>query len=58
MAKKPLGKDSMGVQKTMRLGDGPGQLPLNVMANLAGQLTYFEKNGSRHPPLCSLIRIW
>ncbi len=51
MAKKPLGKDSMGIQKTMRLGDylgdGLGQLPLNVMANLVGQLTYFytEKAG-------------
>lgn len=51
MAKKPLGKDSMGIQKTMRLGDylgdGLGQLPLNVMANLVGQLTYFytEKVG-------------
>lgn len=49
--KKALGKDSMGVQKTMRftdyLGDGLGQLPLNVMANLVGQLTYFytEKVG-------------
>ena len=49
--RKELGKDSMGVQKTMRfvdyLGDGLGQLPLNVMANLVGQLTYFytEKVG-------------
>lgn len=43
--KKELGKDSMGIQKTMRftdyLGDGLGQLPLNIMANLVGQLTYF-----------------
>lgn len=51
MARKPLGLDSMGVQKTMRLGDylgdGLGQLPLNIMANLVGQLTYFytEKVG-------------
>lgn len=51
MAGKPLGKDAMGIQKTMRfgdyLGDGLGQLPLNVMANLVGQLTYFytEKVG-------------
>lgn len=51
MAGKPLGKDSMGIQKTMRLGDylgdGLGQLPLNVMANPVGQLTYFytEKVG-------------
>lgn len=49
--KRELGKDSMGIQKTMRLGDylgdGLGQLPLNVMANLVGQLTYFytEKVG-------------
>jgi len=51
MAGKPLGKDSMGIQKTMRLGDylgdGLGQLPLNVIENLEGQLTYFytEKVG-------------
>lgn len=51
MARKPLGLDSMGVQKSMRLGDylgdGLGQLPLNIMANLVGQLTYFytEKVG-------------
>lgn len=49
--KKELGKDSMGIQKSMRftdyLGDGLGQLPLNIMANLVGQLTYFytEKVG-------------
>ncbi|MGN1142511.1 MAG: MFS transporter [Oliverpabstia sp.] len=49
--RKELGKDSMGVQKTMRfvdyLGDGLGQLPLNIMSNLVGQLTYFytEKVG-------------
>lgn len=51
MAKKPLGKDSMGIQKTMRftdyIGDGLGQLPLNIMSCLVGQLTYFytEKVG-------------
>lgn len=51
MAKKPLGLDSMGIQKTMRLGDyigdGLGQLPLNIMSCLVGQLTYFytEKAG-------------
>ena len=50
-AKKELGLDSMGVQKSMRttdyLGDGLGQLPLNIMAGLVGQLTYFytEKVG-------------
>ena len=49
--KKELGLDSMGVQKSMRLtdylGDGLGQLPLNIMSTLVGQLTYFytEKVG-------------
>lgn len=49
--KKVLGVDSMGIQKSMRmkdyLGDGIGQLPLNVMSCLVGQLTYFytEKVG-------------
>ena len=49
--KKTLGLDSMGIQKTMRLtdylGDGIGQLPLNIMSSLVGQLTYFytEKVG-------------
>lgn len=49
--RKELGKDSMGIQKTMRfvdyLGDGLGQLPLNIMSCLVGQLTYFytEKVG-------------
>ena len=41
--KKELGLDSMGVQKSMRLtdylGDGLGQLPLNIMSCLVGQLT-------------------
>lgn len=49
--KKELGVDRMGVQKSMRmidyLGDGIGQLPLNIMSTLVGQLTYFytEKVG-------------
>ena len=49
--KKELGLDSMGVQKSMRmtdyLGDGLGQMPLNIMSGLVGQLTYFytEKVG-------------
>ncbi len=49
--KKELGLDSMGVQKSMRLtdylGDGLGQLPLNIMTSLVGQVTYFytEKVG-------------
>ncbi len=49
--RKELGLDSMGIQKSMRLtdylGDGLGQLPLNIMTSLVGQLTYFytEKVG-------------
>lgn len=49
--RKDLGKDGMGIQKTMRftdyLGDGMGQLPLNVITSLVAQLTYFytEKVG-------------
>ena len=43
--KMALGKDAMGIQKTMRfkdyLGDGIGQLPLNAVSCLVGQLTYF-----------------
>ena len=42
--KKELGLDSMGVQKSMRLtdylGDGLGQLPLNIMCCLGGLLTF------------------
>ena len=45
MAKKPLGKDKMGVQKVMRmpdyLGDACGQFSLNAISGLIGQLTYF-----------------
>lgn len=60
--KKELGLDSMGIQKTMRLtdylGDGIGQLPLNIMSSLVGQLTYFytekvglaARNGCYHAP--------
>lgn len=44
-AGKELGKDSMGIQKTMRtrdyLGDGIGQLPLNALSCLIAQITYF-----------------
>ena len=49
--KKELGVDRMGVQKSMRkidyFGDGLGQIPLNIMSGLVGQLTYFytEKVG-------------
>lgn len=49
--KKELGVDRMGVQKSMRkidyFGDGLGQMPLNIMSGLVGQLTYFytEKVG-------------
>lgn len=45
MAKKPLGKDKMGIQKVMRmpdyLGDAAGQFSLNAISGLVGQLTYF-----------------
>ena len=45
MAKKPLGKDKLGVQKVMRmpdyLGDACGQFTLNAIGGLVGQLTYF-----------------
>ncbi|HJB83410.1 MAG TPA: glycoside-pentoside-hexuronide (GPH):cation symporter [Candidatus Mediterraneibacter intestinavium] len=45
MAKKPLGKDKLGVQKVMRmsdyLGDAAGQFSLNAISGLIGQLTYF-----------------
>lgn len=43
--KKELGLDRNGVQKFMRkrdyLADGCGQMGLNLVANLIGQLTYF-----------------
>lgn len=45
MAKKPLGLDSMGIQKTMRFGDyladGGGQFALNGISGLVGAITYF-----------------
>ena len=45
MAKKPLGVDSMGIQKTMRfsdyLADGGGQFALNGIGGLVGAITYF-----------------
>lgn len=45
MAKKELGLDSMGIQKTMRLGDyladAGGQFALNAISGLVGALTYF-----------------
>jgi len=45
MAKKELGLDRNGIQKMMRkrdyLADGAGQMALNLVANLIGQLTYF-----------------
>ena len=44
-AKKELGLDSMGIQKTMRLGDyladAGGQFALNAISGLVGALTYF-----------------
>lgn len=63
MAKKELGKDSMGIQKSMRLGDylgdGIGQLPLNVMSTLVGQLTYFytEKVGLAAGAVATMLLI-
>lgn len=62
-AKKELGLDSMGIQKTMRLGDyfgyGIGQLPLNVMTCLVAQLTYFytEKVGLAAGAVASMLLI-
>lgn len=61
--KKPLGVDSMGIQKTMRFkdyfGDGIGQLPLNVMSTLVGQLTYFytEKVGLAAGAVATMLLI-
>ena len=44
-AKKELGLDSMGIQKTMRMGDyladAGGQFALNAISGLVGALTYF-----------------
>lgn len=51
MAKKELGLDALGVQKTMTtkdyLGDAVGIIPLNSIAGLIGMMTYFytEKVG-------------
>ncbi len=43
--KKVLGVDGMGIQKTMGpsdyLGDSSGQISLNILSGLVGQLTYF-----------------
>ncbi|QYH55285.1 MFS transporter [Liquorilactobacillus nagelii] len=43
--KKDLGVDSQGIQKTMRFSDyfadGSGQLVLNIISGLVGQITYF-----------------
>ncbi|TRY17644.1 sugar (glycoside-pentoside-Hexuronide) transporter [Tessaracoccus rhinocerotis] len=45
MAKKPLGLDTQGIQKTMRfhnyLGDGAAQLGLNALTGMVGILVYF-----------------
>ncbi len=45
MAKKELGLDSMGIQKTMRLSDyladAGGQFTLNAISGLVGAITYF-----------------
>lgn len=55
MAKKPLGTDSMGIQKTMRIGDYladcGGQFALNAMTGLVSAVLYFytEKVGVAPP---------
>lgn len=60
---KELGKDSMGIQKTMRfgdfLGDGIGQVPLNALTCLVGQLTYFytEKVGLAAASVATMLII-
>ena len=45
MARKPLGVDKMGIQKTMRFGDyladGGGQFALNGISGLISAITYF-----------------
>lgn len=45
MAKKPLGVDKMGIQKTMRFGDymadAGGQFALNGISGLISAITYF-----------------
>ena len=45
MARKPLGLDKMGIQKTMRFGDyladGGGQFALNGISGLISAITYF-----------------
>ena len=61
--KKELGVDSMGIQKTMRfgdfLGDGIGQIPLNALSCLVGQLTYFytEKVGLAAASVATMLII-
>ena len=63
MSKKELGLDSMGIQKTMRLpdylSDGIGQLPLNIMSTLVGQLTYFytEKVGLAADAVATMLLV-
>ena len=63
MAKKPLGKDKMGVQKVMRipdyLGDATGQFSLNAISGLVGQLTYFytEKVGAAAGAIATTLLI-
>lgn len=62
-AKKELGLDRYGVQKTMRfgdfLGDGVGQLSLAIINTLIGQLTYFytEKVGMAAAVVATTILI-
>ncbi|MDD6351115.1 MAG: glycoside-pentoside-hexuronide (GPH):cation symporter [Lachnospiraceae bacterium] len=60
---KEFGVDSMGIQKTMTFGDyfgdGIGQVPLNAMSCLIGQLTYFytEKVGLAAASVATMLII-
>lgn len=61
--KKELGMDGMGIQKTMTkldyLGDSSGQISLNILASLVGQLTYFytDKVGLAAGMMATLLLI-
>ena len=63
MSKKQLGLDSMGIQKTMRLGDyladSGGQFALNSISGLIGAITYFytDKIGVAAMTAANVLRI-
>lgn len=63
MAKKPLGKDKFGAQKSMRFPDyfcdSLGQFGLNTISGLSGQLMYFytEKIGLAATTVATLFFI-